>query len=844
MILWLALTSKFGHHRLFWRLRSAWEQLRFGALRRWFLFRRFSDRSREDASIFRQLVLGPAFFAILVLGVVYALHELTNSLWPRLLGWVGRSTSLTLPALSLDDDIYDILLTTIAGVTGVFLGLYFTTMSTIAATVYVTVPHDVRSMMLRDQVSLLYVRILSFLTFFSLVLLCGRVVGGPPITTALPVLLLLAAVAIFSFGRLGERLFYFADPTQLTGVLVHRLAKLTRACTYNGTLWSEPAFQNHYRKLCANHIRALEALLQLSRTHKHLRGQPQSTLTSRMSAFLGNYSSLKSRIPSGSRWFGQRYRHKQWFLASSTEVSMASQNHTALSPEIVPDRLWIEKALLDPLTQALADDFRAGNYSAAVETITQLGGAFEAMASTMELEPLHKQIVKVTSALLASPSPQVHELRVVAQRLAAVEGLALLTISVELGFYKTATTWRRETLERCVSRDSWRSPSAPLRLHLPPTVLPELERLQAGIAFEIRAEGNRLTPNWYILDIVVHQLTWQVYHRLGECLTHFERWFVPTTKQLLEAKDYRGAAALLSRGLEACWKLASHLPDLRTTVEELDEKNVLNDLHRPEFAWDSYLSRVDALREQLIGMVAATVPALSIQPPTEDLPDYFGQAVHRTAETCFESLLQPKPDSYAVLFPPFFYGVLSAFDRMKKELSDIRPETAVHWLAEPIIDLLTISGMALISSELHQEARVWDTCTTTWDKYLETTGADQTMRAFAAGRAIQRSTFAISPRALVRSEWNTRLGRVLGAVPRKSPTHPYHDGELDHPSRLIRRLGYSAILLPTFDAADLFVARYLLKHELGKDLDFGVRRHYLRDLGYSEEDEDGADDAG
>ena len=126
--------------------------------------------------------------------------------------WLEEQASRT-----LDRSSYATTMQTLAEISGIFLALYLGFVSTVAATVYTTVSHEIRTLMLQDKVGNAYVRGVALLTAVTGLLSIGLAAGGSPWVVALPVVAVLTLFAIYAFVRLGQRAFYFFDPSILAG---------------------------------------------------------------------------------------------------------------------------------------------------------------------------------------------------------------------------------------------------------------------------------------------------------------------------------------------------------------------------------------------------------------------------------------------------------------------------------------------------------------------------------------------------------------------------------------------------------------------------------------------------
>ena len=164
----------------------------------------------------------------------------------------------------------------------------------------------------------------------------------------------------------------------------------------------------------------------------------------------------------------------------------------------------------------------------------------------------------------------------------------------------------------------------------------------------------------------------------------------------------------------------------------------------------------------------------------------------------------------------------------------------------PLVDIVDLSGYALIYSELHQDPALWEDCRTVWDRYLGAENGEQALRSVAAWIAYENSRIGFSPRGTVRQRWERFLSEALQELPR-GPARGgrfYEPGEVQHPSPLIRHLAPDDDLIGMLhgDAIAVFVAIYLAKREGAAGLDFGLRDGLQEDLQEAMEEADDVSD--
>jgi hypothetical protein len=833
------VTARFGASQRYWRLQRRWRQFWFNTTRRTFGLRELSTRFRGDVRSFQslaRLVIAPIVFGALSVAV---LHLLEPS-WPHLVSDVGLSgtrvgVALTRPTSS---SAYSILLQSIAAVTGVFLALYFASLNTVAATVYTTVPHDIRELIVRDRLGNVYVRVVAYLTALAIFLLAMQASGAAPYHLALPVLALTSAFAIFSFIKLGERAFYLADPTLLVDLPASDFMRWAYSATVNGWRWSDQNVQDHYRQRAKSSLDTIGSLLRISTSQRHLHGVPELRLARAACVSLARYVSIKNKIPSDSQWFGRRFSHKQWFLTASTELEMATETETQLSPEMVPDTGWVERLVLDALLEALASDRDDARYDDIHAGMTHVASVWEQFGLRWQTADGFDGIGRVSEFLIdAAVQPVAAEQqRGELAMLGAIDQLAFMPSAIEVGLYKTVTALNPEQLRLRLRAADWGDAASPYLFDLPRSAVETLESIAQGVQFESAAATPVHSPGWYVAELALNSLAWSIQTEFDLCLSYAEKWYPATADRFSEAQRHDIAGAVLARGLEATWKLGSHICELDAITAQLGSSSVLSDLPRPEWDWDSRARRIEMLRREVLKRLAKSIPELMYDERSSraELPDYLGQAVHRSGEACFEALVEGDAELFNDLFRLYFLGVFAIVDRLRPQVAAwTDPGTAVTWMTEPIIDLIDLSGYALIFSEYHERPDLWGECRELWTQYLsdDETGTAR-LQFLSTASAHHQHLFAISPRSILRTRRELGLSRMLESLPRDRSEEPFRDAPVRHASALIRKMapspgGFGSMYL---DATDVFVGLFARRFPNIADLDFGVHKEKLSDL--------------
>lgn len=335
----LRFIANYSFHKWYWQIRSVYRNslFRFGELM--FRLKTANANIGISVSIFWQLfksILGSIALAIVVLLAILAVSQLSTTISDE-----NRGS-------------YDSLLFGIATIAGVFLGFYFTSLNTVAGSLYAKMPERIRALLFEERVNNLSTNFVVFLTVLSTSLLGVGVVFNYRPIIAVYIILGLGFFAILVFVQLSKRVFFFFDPTSLSNQLLYELYKWHNHATSTGHLWTDPSFQDHYRQRAYNALEGIKALVAIAHQEDHLKREPLARLLSRIITFLSGYIQARRRIPTNSRWYPLVPQHKVWYLADDSAVGIATSTSTHLQPELKPDHRWIEKALLDLEIESLS----------------------------------------------------------------------------------------------------------------------------------------------------------------------------------------------------------------------------------------------------------------------------------------------------------------------------------------------------------------------------------------------------------------------------------------------------------------------------------------------------------
>lgn len=499
-------------------------------------------------------------------------------------------------------------------------------------------------------------------------------------------------------------------------------------------------------------------------------------------------------------------------------------------PDMKSDQRWVEKELLSLQSQSLDKCIKDGRMSVVFRILNNENEVFEALGEEWDVEfggQLLSDFTTITDIFLTrldqTSEDQNAAQSLVAEKIGVLDFLGLLPITILLGFFKRLEDIDIEGLGNTIERIKWQDVNAIYELELPPPILDRLEMIQRGVAFELKAEGRKISPSWYIKQLIFQSISYTLFQRLDQLVKIMGNFYVTQAKKWVEEQKYLQAAAFITRGLEFHNKALAHLPNLQKLATDLGAAHVTEKLPWPEWNWKDINVILVEAKKSLSILFARCIPGLAAAQDTEDIPDYLGQAVHFAGEECFRALLANDPDSFSKLFPKYFVGIIRIHTILQDKTSEWQRENATPVIIEPIIDLCELSGYSSLLAEFHQEPKLWTICKDTWDKILQQ--QTEIIPFFASAIVYNQSLFAITHRATFRTQWQMQFNELLRSLPRKllhmedgSMIPPFE--VVDHPSLLIRTVSGTDIgYLPAhYDGLDVFVDFYLLEWPEARNL--------------------------
>lgn len=732
-------------------------------------------------------------------------------------------------------DSYDQILIAIVTVVGIFLTLYFTNLGTIAETLFSKLPKGVRDLYIKERVGNVYTNFLITLLLMSLVFLFIGVVLDFRYKVILLVIGISSLFAIQAFVILGKRAFHLFDPTPLAVVLREQFLQLSENSSSEGFLWQNPAFQRHYQRLADKTLEGLNSLVTISVEDKNLKWEALPSIIENVSALLKDYLGNKRHIPSNSLWFIQKPDYPNWYLSDAHKVLIATSTQTDIQPLMKPDSQWVEEKLITKILEVVKISQSSNNWQLLIKLLNRLSWIFECFGQAWEI-PFGKDVLKRIQEVVneyvsnADLSNRASSSTPLSERLAVIDHFGILPISLLVSFVNSLDNLHAVSLAKNIEKLKWDQPKSLYELNLPSPVLERAELIQQRLLFEKKVEKRIVTAKWYIKQLVFQALANSYKTQLEELLDIGEDICL-LAETWLSMERLTFVAELIRRGLEFFNKLKFHISKFEEAYSRLEEFNIENSIPWPEIDWVEKKETILQCEKRLCLSYSNCIPGLLPLRRMKDIPDSFGRIVHITGEQCFKALVANDLESFGILFPNYFLGIMRVAENVSIETENMETEFSVLASSGPILDLCELSGYSYFFSEYHSNHDLWNVCRSTWDNYLKERTAKR-LSFLALLISYNSKSIVTTPRGLVITNWRRLVDEILRnmeRVPVQSdiPSFiPHFPKEIDHPSTLIRVMGgrrENSFFTSYYDGLDIFVSLYLQKVS-EDELDFGNTR--------------------
>lgn len=765
--------------KLYWRVNPLWRKAVF-------YYHRFRNQGKEGlkkrfyrGAIFVRFLWSVAAGILCLLLAITALEYVERILID---GWLGKQNYIQNAVLgyfgtseipAIDSDIYK----DFASLLAALAGIYFATVSIVTSTSYSSLSRDTRSLIWAEKLNSFYFTFLVSLIVNLLILASTNAYGYNTGSLIFFATILCCIVAVWWFMRVSILLFEFFDSTVLLErQVIPDIGRLIKAATVEGFQWSVPAVQNHYQKRVENRLDVYENIVESSFKIREGgitvdKGQLKKLFGHTLS-LLRYYGINKPGIPAESYWFKRGHKQADWFTSSSSATDIGLRTGGSLQPEQVPDNMWLEKALIGIAIKIigvahLSKDHLliASLYSTLQQYIECLTKEHSADTANELFSSVKGMAQEFITNIEFTPKDYANVEQGLAPPLAVVDFFAMAPLAIIIGYRKGVEDFEKEKFAKTLASIKWDKDYGIYKHRLPHEVGSQLRYVQKGLRFERSVEGSRLSPDWYVAQLVSIGALRYLCAIPEKVNALIQKEYVDFANTLISQNRHLLAMQVIERGLEACSKCEAHFGYFKHIHEGLESTQQVQDIPKPKVDWNKAQEQLEGCRIELIRSFAKISPTTVNLPQHPSLPDYFGKAYWLISQECLYCIIQDKKDLFKLLFPMYFIHVFAAYNRFLQKYQETQADFWIVQNIDVIRDLLALSGYTLIYAELGQK-ELWEVVKSAWDAYLtalkeQNQDAEKWLHTIAKTSFVKSAYRSISNRDLAQSGWQTAVSRDL-----------------------------------------------------------------------------------
>lgn len=762
----------------------------------------------------------PAFVKTVVYAVVViAIFESFNYFYPT--------------KIVFDKNAVDTLLAAIASITGVFLGLYFTAISSIASNFLVRATQDIRRFFLSAPKGQQYVQTIALTGIITVFYITTKSFGHTIHPVSLIFLSLLAAYVVIRFWTVGSDVFNSLEPTDSLPWVTRDIADSIKGVVPPGFQWTKPALQNHQRRLVSYNLELIGNLINFGIKEIKLSDEQLVVALKYLGGLLFFYSDEKGKIPTNSFWFETKNQYESWALADSTKISLALNTGTTIQPKNIKDFVWFEGQVLDVAVKILkfmVEEKRIGSVFEGFEVFVGVAETYGKDFDEQGIKLLFQKLEKATAAVCSiktDPAQQEHK-----EKLAFVDSQGRLATGALLGLAKYLDEASGDKLAGMISKIIWTSDDKSIYLAgLPSAMLSRLESTVNDLKNEKSVEGHIVSPDWYITTLCVQKYLFSLKGYFEYIKSLHSDYFKVKYEKLIADEQLPFAVQLIQRWLEFSNKYCRLVSLLKKYVEECAQFHQVKDLPWVVFNFAEEEKTCLDRQKQVTDEMIKLLPKLKSLVVGDDLPDYFGQALTMGVQACYEACEDNDHERFKKIFPTIFDASLTAFDLTRQKVQDwSQEESKIIFSTEPLVNLFELSGYAKLYSELYGSPELWNTTQQLWDAYLGIVNAKQVIEFIAAIVGYRNTLFMIMPQAMLRSNWqinfsNKMREKGLPVFPEDRDFMNRHERP-NHSSPIIRVMARAGGFMGLDTAQEVFFATYLSNHTSAEGVEFPNRHEF------------------
>jgi len=652
------------------------------------------------------------------------------------------------------------------GIAGIILGLYCSNITSIYSAKYANAPTNLSSLFQRDIITNRCIKNIVGYIILCIIVLGEFILNINVSYISMIVVLIMTIRMVIMFSITGSRSNQLSNTYQISENIYPEIISALKHVSGTNFYANDKNFQNHFQKICTQKFKDLKDISFFNKDNPSNQNAATVSFMSHNVALLGSYWDIKKKIRYDSLWYRDKVQYTQWHFASDPGVEIALKTGTTLQPTTARDYWWMEyniekineicfeklcrdedfEAILRYINNVMllsADAIYSGNIVSWINSIGKLQIKFASCFSGKKLTEDNSQIIAATFDTFIG---------------------VFTNIIVGINSYLKSLNIE-ETLDNIAQLSSQKDAEITTNALYNNK---DTDDIFHRISVEIKLEGKRITPDWYVKQVASKCII-RIFNEILDGISLLCDIVMGKGKELLEEKQFFQAAVILSHFLELISK-----SELTISIVEQDLIVLNNQRIEPTIIWeDTKLEpakrKIEDTKKQLPQYLVRCSGAFALTHWTnrEDYPDLLGLCYNHICEALVASIERNDFDTFKGTYSEFFSTMLLYQEYVRTDVIKIKEphlqQGVFHVATAPIVEYAMISGYAILWGEFNNSPQ--------WKKLVETelhnfiekkpnnTDILAQITKFASAR--KHHMHAIGNRDVLQTGWTMRIANAI-----------------------------------------------------------------------------------
>lgn len=808
----------------YWRWRNKKRNLEFRSRKLKFTADRYSNELKYSTktnmyllrNIFIDVLKAIAFVTVLLLGENIIKDRFITSFDKDQLKFITQ-------IFNFEKSTFAILVSTLASITGVFLGLYFSSIGNIVGSIYAKLPKELSLVFENEKIGNKYIRSLMRFIIVCLILLAIISIGFKPSYITSLIITLYGCISIMNFFNLGKLIYKYSDVVEVSNSIIEKATRNIELATVDGVAWDDESFQHHYYKNCSEQLNLLEMLARTIIESDDNSGRNNTLVKIFIKTFLllYNYQNrFKCKIPSESMWFTKKSQHKSWFAENFTALETAINTAGFIYPKYIVNEMWFEERIFKIISNIINELLVRKDFNRLNSVLSIITEHSEVLVSNVEVKSITSKLNTITSKIhefLLDDSEDIsNKMDNINKKIGCLELITSMYIGIVIGIIKKVDKFGVEEIGNFIKNQVWLNEATVYNLDMPHTLVRRVEDLRNKLIFEYELEGTVISSNWYIKQLLSLE-----YAREIEIISHqlvelFNNQFVKYCLKYHESKKYTASYIHVYQGVTCYDRVLRLLYQLEEKYKELEELRVDKDIPWVDIDFSNLREVLKQNNKKLIKSMGKSILFFAFKQRSEEFPDFFGHGYNYLYEACFEALFDKDIEYFKELYILVIKLTLVADYKIRMDLKNVANDNYTNLMVfNSAYDFMTLSGHAIFLSELISEPTLKEFVITESDRIfnpIEPVNGLSIFERFILIIELENNNIGIHSRNIMRTSWSQRMASFIersGLIKEQDTGSFYHEKKIVHDSPLIRAFSYNIHISVKFE--ELYVCLYLNK---------------------------------